>query len=418
MSGLRRVVVTGLGTVSPLGVGAALSWKNLLAGKSGIKKLDKFASMPCEVAGSVPRGKAAGEYDESLVAKEFRNSTSDFIKYALIAAHEAMKDSGYQPATDEQRERMGVAVGSAIGDVEEYRAASEILFQDGLRKVSPFVVPKMLSNMAAGNISISLGLRGPNHCVSTACAAGTHAVGDAFRFIQMGDADVMIAGGAECANSVPVCAFFARAKALCMDYSDDEPARASRPFDKTRAGFVLAEGAACLVLEEYEHAKKRGADIYAEVLGYGLSGDAHHITAPSPDGRGALLAMKTALRHACVEPGLIDYVNAHATSTPLGDAVENSAIQSLVDKGRVRVSSTKGATGHMLGAAGAIEAMFSVLALKHGVAPATLHLQNVDQGFDLNYVPHVPQDVKMKYALSNSFGFGGTNGSVLFGKLS
>lgn len=419
----RRVVVTGLGLVTPLGVGVKHVWNNILSGKSGITGLcERFSQLPCRIAGLVPRGSEEGEFDvDEWVHSSIKGATSPFIHYALSASKQALDDCGWVPNTDEERERAGVAIGSAMGHSDEIAKSSETLATRGYRRLSPFSITKLLPNLAAGQVSIAHGFRGPNHCVSTACTSGGHAIGDAFRFIKFGDADVMIAGGSESGVEPLNIALFSRCRAVATNFNDD-PERASRPFDKDRSGFVMGEGAGCMVLEEYEHAKARNAHIYAEVLGYGLGSDAFHVTAPSPDGRGAYTCMRNALKYSGLGVDDITYINAHATSTPLGDAIENSAIKRLFDENggdwsKLSVSSSKGHLGHMLGAAGAVEAILSCMAVHTNVIPPTANLENLSEGFDLNYVPLEPQEREVQAALSNSFGFGGTNAALIFKKI-
>ncbi|KAJ1759307.1 Mitochondrial beta-keto-acyl synthase [Coemansia sp. RSA 2523] len=426
----RRVVVTGLGMVSPVGVGVKHAWNNILAGRSGIQSLVAampdagFDAQPSQVAGIVPRTGtySDGQFDaQEWLAPGDTSRMAPFTQFATCAAQQALDDAEWTKVSDAQRERTGVCFGTGIGSLGDIEASHEQLRTGGARKVSPMFVPRILCNMAAGNISIRHGFCGPNHAVSTACTTGAHAIGDAMRFIQFGDADVMVAGAAEAPLLPLALAGFSKIKALALGFND-RPHAASRPFDRARAGFVIGEGAAALVLEELEHARSRGARIYAEICGYGLSGDAHHITAPPQDGAGAQRAMRRALQTASLRAADIDYVNAHATSTPLGDAIENRAIKAVFGSAasNLAVSSTKSATGHLLGAAGAIEAVFSVLAVAHDIAPPTLNLDNVDAdaGFDLNYVPHTPQERPVRAAMTNSFGFGGTNASLVFAKLS
>ncbi|KAI9479970.1 Mitochondrial beta-keto-acyl synthase [Coemansia sp. RSA 989] len=421
----RRVVVTGLGIVSPVGVGVKHAWHNIIAGKSGIGTLTAafpdagYEKMTSQVAGIVPRsgGYTKGAFDaqEWLIPGDSKRLAA-FSQFALCAAHQALQDAEWAEPTNEQRERTGVCFGTGIGSLEDIQTAHTQLQSGGARKVSPMFVPKILCNMAAGNISIRYGFYGPNHAVSTACTTGAHAIGDAMRFIQHGDADVMLAGATEAPLQPLAVAGFSKIKALALGFND-RPHAASRPFDRDRAGFVIGEGAAALVLEELEHARQRGARIYAEVCGYGLSGDAHHITAPPPDGAGAQRAMRRALSSAQMDPADISYINAHATSTPLGDAIESRAIMSVFGPiaSKLAVSSTKSATGHLLGAAGAVEAVFSILAVANNIVPPTLNLDNPD--FDLNYVPHSAQERSISAALTNSFGFGGTNAALVFAKL-
>ncbi|KAJ2686049.1 Mitochondrial beta-keto-acyl synthase [Coemansia spiralis] len=380
-----------------------------------------FERVQPQIGGVVPRagGRAAGAFDAGeWLAPGDAKRMALFSQYAVCAAEQALADAEWTSPSDEERERTGVCFGTGIGSLEDIVTNSAQFEAGGVRRVSPMFVPRVLCNMAAGNISTRRGLYGPNHAVSTACTTGAHAVGDAMRFIQYGDADVMIAGAAEAPLHPLAIAGFARIKALALGYND-RPAAASRPFDRGRAGFVVGEGAAALVLEELEHARRRGARIYAELCGYGLSGDGHHITAPPPDGAGAQRAMRRAIQTARIDPARIAYVNAHATSTPMGDEIENRAIKAVFrDPARLAVSSTKGATGHLLGAAGAVEAVFTVLAVHHNVAPPTLNLDAADAaaGFDLNYVPHTAQERVIDAALTNSFGFGGTNASLVFAK--
>ncbi|KAJ2162160.1 Mitochondrial beta-keto-acyl synthase [Coemansia sp. RSA 552] len=410
----RRVVVTGLGVVSPVGTGVSQAWAALLAGRSGIRSLASerpgagFEAMASQVAGMVAAADVPGRSQRQAA----------FSQYALSAAQQALEDAGWTDASDAQRERTGVCFGTGIGSLEDIVAGAAQLQAGGPRKVSPMFVPRILCNMAAGNISIHHGFYGPNHAVSTACTTGAHAIGDAARFIRYGDADVMVAGASEAPLQPLAIAGFARMKALALGFND-RPHAASRPFDRDRAGFVIGEGAGALVLEELGHARRRGAPIYAELRGYGLSGDGHHITAPPSDGAGAQRAMRRALQDARLDPASIAYVNAHATSTPLGDQIENHAIKAVFADAAasLAISSTKGATGHLLGAAGAVEAVFTVLALRNGVAPPTLNLDAPDAGFDLNYVPHTPQERPIAAALTNSFGFGGTNASLVFAQL-
>lgn len=417
----RRVVVTGLGIVSPIGCGWKEAWKNLCAGKSGIVGLTsgEFDGLPARVGGRVQ-----GFRPQEWLQPGDERKMAMFSQFAMGAGGEAIRDAGLDTvdattaaaaaATD--LNKFGVCCGSGIGSIEDIAKGALALEQGGYRKISPMMVPRLLVNMAAGHLSMRYGLRGPNHSPSTACTTGLHAIGDASRFIQYGDADVMLAGGTEACIHPLAVAGFARAKSLATSFND-EPARASRPFDARREGFVIGEGAGIVVLEEMEHAKRRNAKIYAEVLGYGLSGDAHHITAPPPDGAGAALAMQRALGNANISPDTVQYVNAHATSTPQGDVAEYRAIQSVIKGDKVLISSTKGATGHLLGAAGSVEAIFTILALHTGQIPPTLNLEEPDPEFGSNIVStfsdsQKPRDIQI--ALTNSFGFGGTNASICF----
>ncbi len=416
---MRRVVVTGIGLVTPLGLGTANVWRRLLAGESGLGSIQSFdvSDMPAKVAAQVPRGETKdGRFnaDDWVPAKDQRKM-DQFIVFALAAAQQAVEDSGWQPADDEGRERTGVMIGSGIGGLASIAETALTLAERGPRRVSPFFIPASLINLASGHVSIRYGFKGPNHAVVTACSTGAHALGDASRLIMLDDADVMVCGGAEAAICRLGLAGFAAARALSTAFND-EPTRASRPWDKDRDGFVMGEGAGVVVLEELEHAKRRGAKIYAEVIGYGMSGDAYHLTAPSEDGNGAFRAMRNALKRSGLAADQIDYVNAHGTSTPLGDEIELSAVKRLFGDHayKLSMSSTKSAIGHLLGAAGSVEAIFSILAIRDGVAPPTLNLDNPSEGCDIDLVPKVAKERKIRYALSNSFGFGGTNASLIF----
>lgn len=424
---MRRVVVTGIGLLTPLGQGRELTWKRILAGQSGAGRITAFdvSDYACKIACEVPRvdGRGGGgpdvegsfDPDQTMSAKD-RRRVDDFILYGIAAADEAVADSGWAPEDDEGRERTGVMIGSGIGGLGTIAETAIELHERGPRKVSPFFIPSALINLASGQVSIRHGFRGPNHSVVTACATGAHAIGDAARLIKYGDADVMVCGGAE-ASVVPVgIAGFIACRAMATAFNDT-PEKGSRPYDKDRDGFVMGEGAAVLVLEELEHAKARGAKIYAEVVGYGLSGDAYHITAPSEDGDGGYRAMKAALKDSGLTPADIDYVNAHGTST-MADGIELGAVERLLGDAAPgkAMSSTKSMTGHLLGAAGALEAAFAILAIRDQVAPPTINLDNPDVETVLDLVPHKAKPMKIDVAMSNSFGFGGTNASVIFKK--
>ncbi|MEK7244859.1 MAG: beta-ketoacyl-ACP synthase II [Pseudomonadota bacterium] len=416
---MRRVVVTGLGVVSPLGVGAKVNWDSLLAGRSGIRSIQSFdtSDLPAKIAGQVPRGETASGLfnpDDWIPPKDQRRM-DDFIIYGLAAAVQAIQDSGWKPEGEEDRCRTGVMIGSGIGGLPEIARTAIVVEAGQSRRVSPFFIPASLINLVAGHVSIRHGFKGPNHAVVTACSTGAHAIGDAARLIMWDDADVMVAGGTEAAVCRIGLAGFCAARALSTKFNDT-PERGSRPWDKDRDGFVMGDGAGIVVLEEYEHAKKRGAKIYAEIVGYGLSGDAHHITAPAPDGDGAQRCMKMALKRAEMNPEDIDYVNAHGTSTPLGDEIELNAVRRVFGDAayKLSMSSTKSSIGHLLGAAGAVEAIFSILAINDGVVPPTLNLDNPSDGIDIDLVPHRPKERKVRAVLSNSFGFGGTNASLVF----
>ncbi|TYZ56904.1 hypothetical protein PybrP1_006070 [[Pythium] brassicae (nom. inval.)] len=419
----RRVVVTGLGAVTPYGVGLQHSWEALLNSQSAITTIEKFdtAGLGCSIAGQVPRGDGehAFRVKDWANPKSLRSQDVDFIAFALAAAREAIQDSGWSPTSDAERERAGVAIGAAIGNVQDIADVGQLVAEKKYRRVSPFFIPRVLINLAAGHVSIEHGLkaRGPNHSCVTACATGSHSIGDAFRFIRHGDADVMVAGGTESTiNEITTCGFL-RSQALATKFND-RPTEASRPFDAQRDGFVMGEGAGVVVLEEYEHAKRRGARIYAEVRGYGLSGDSYHMTAPTDNGDGARRAMEAAVAQSGLALSDIGYINAHATSTPLGDRAENAAVKALfgTHAQHLGVSSTKGAIGHLLGAAGAVEAIFAIKALHHNVMPPTLNLNETTEEFTLNYVAKQPQEKELRAVLTNSFGFGGTNSSLCFSK--
>ena len=420
---MRRVVVTGLGMVTPLGCGVELIWRRLVAGESGAKRIERFdvSDLPCKIACTIPQGDGSdGTFnpDQWMEPKEQRK-VDDFIVYAMCAARQALDDAGWKPSNNEDQIASGVMIGSGIGGIEGIADAAIVLKEKGPRRISPFFIPGRIINLAAGYVSIEFGLKGPNHAVVTACSTGAHAIGDAGRLIALGDADVMVAGGTESPVNRMALAGFSALKALSNAFND-APTRASRPYDKDRDGFVMGEGAGVLVLEEREHAKRRGARIYAELTGYGLSGDAYHITAPAPDGDGALRCMNAAVRRAGVTPAEIDYINAHGTSTPLGDEIELGAVQRLVGNaaGRISMSSTKSSIGHLLGAAGAVEAIFSILAIRDNVAPPTLNLDHPSMATPIDLVAHRARKRDIDIALSNSFGFGGTNASLIFRRYS
>ncbi len=415
---MRRVVVTGLGLVTPLASGVEATWSRLIAARSGVRPIETFdvSDLPAKIAGNVPKGDAEGAFKATdyVEAKDLRKN-DEFIVYGIAAAAQAIADSGWEPASDEERERAGVLIGSGIGGLATIAETAVLLEKSGPRRVSPFFIPASLINLASGQVSIRYGLRGPNHSVVTACSTGAHAIGDASRLIRLGDADLMVAGGTEAALCRIGIAGFAACRALSTGFNDT-PERASRPWDRDRDGFVMGEGAGVVVLEELEHAKRRGARIYAEVKGYGLSGDAYHITSPAPEHEGAYRSMRAALRSAGMDAGEIDYVNAHGTSTPAGDELEFGAVKRLFGEAArdVSMSSTKSAIGHLLGAAGAVEAIFCILAMRDQVAPPTLNLDNPEEscvGIDL--VPHTARERSIRAALSNSFGFGGTNASLI-----
>jgi len=408
--------------VTPLACGVEPTWQRLLNAESGVRCVDRFdvSDLPARIAGQIPRGDGSdGTYnpDQWMEPKEQRK-VDEFIVFAMCAARQALDDAGWNPQSYEDQVATGVLVGAGIGGAGGIADTGVLLKERGPRRVSPFFVPGRIINMAAGYISIEHGLKGPNHSVVTACSTGSHAIGDAGRLVALGDADVMLAGGTESPINRISMAGFSAARALSTGFNDT-PARASRPYDKDRDGFVLSEGAGAMVLEEYEHAKRRGARIYAELIGYGLSGDAYHITAPSPDGDGAMRSMTAALRRAGISPAEVDYINAHGTSTPLGDEIELGAVQRLVGNaaGRLSMSSTKSSIGHLLGAAGAVEAIFSVLAIRDQVAPPTINLDNPSVDTPIDLVPHEAKKRNIQVALSNSFGFGGTNASLVFRSL-
>ena len=419
---MRRVVVTGMGLTTPLGNGVDINWKRLTSGVVGINKIENFdvSDLPCKIAGQVPSinndPEGGLDIDQWIEPREYKR-IDRFISYGIISAIQAIEDSGWKPQTENQKNKTGVILGSGIGGLETIANTTELLNSKGPRKVSPFFIPSALINLLSGQVSIRYGFKGPNHSVVTACSTGAHAIGDASRIIKYGDADVMIAGGAEAACCRIGMAGFAAARALSTNFND-QPSLSSRPWDQQRDGFVMGEGAGVVVLEERNHALARGAKIYAEIKGYGMSGDAHHITAPADNGDGGFRAMQSALTDANIKNSEIDYINAHGTSTPLGDMLELKAIRRLLgdNSSKTSISSTKSATGHLLGAAGAIEAIFSILSIVNQVVPPTNNLINPDEksaGFDL--VPIKAKKRIIKNVLSNSFGFGGTNASLLFG---
>jgi 3-oxoacyl-[acyl-carrier-protein] synthase II len=419
---MRRVVVTGLGMVTPLACGVESSWQRLIKGESGARRIENFdvSDLAAKIACQVPRGDGAnGSFnaDQWMEPKEQRK-VDDFIIFAMSAATQALDDAGWKPASYEDQIKTGVMIGSGIGGLTGIAETAIVLKERGPRRVSPFFIPGRLINLASGYVSIAHGLKGPNHAVVTACSTGAHAIGDAGRLIALGDADVMVAGGTESPISRIGMAGFVACRALSTSFNDT-PERASRPYDRDRDGFVMGEGAGVVVLETYEHAKARGARIYAELVGYGLSGDAYHITAPAEDGDGAVRCMRAAIGRAGVAPAEIDYINAHGTSTPLGDEIELGAVHRLVGNaaGRISMSSTKSSIGHLLGAAGAVEAIFSILAMRDGVAPPTINLDNPSVETPIDLVPHQAKKRDINTVLSNSFGFGGTNASLVFRRI-
>lgn len=419
---MRRVVVTGLGLVTPLGCGVEQSWDGIISSRSGLTGITHcdVSDLPVKVAGQVVRGTEIGQFNaDNYIEPKEQKKMDDFIHFAFGAATQAVEDAGITSLDEETALRTGVMIGSGIGGLHIIEETVLMMKEKGPRRVSPFFIPAALINLASGQISIKYGFKGPNHSVVTACSTGAHAIGDASRLIQFGDADIMLAGGTEATICRIGLAGFAAARALSTGYNDT-PTKASRPWDKGRDGFVMGEGAGVVVLEEYEHAKKRGAKIYAEVVGYGLSGDAHHITAPAPQHEGAGRAMAAALKRASLNPEDIDYVNAHGTSTPMGDELELQAVKNLFGDAayKLSMSSTKSAIGHLLGAAGAVEAIFSILAIRDQVAPPTLNLDDPSDGCDLDLVAHTAKERKIRAALSNSFGFGGTNASLVFRQIS
>ena len=415
---MRRVVITGLGAVTPLGGGVEQTWSRLIAGDSGARQVTGFQTddLACRIACTLPFGDGSdGTFnpDAWMEVKEQRK-VDPFIVYAMAAAGQALDDADWHPKSDRDQEATGVLIGSGIGGIGTIYDASVTLHEKGPRRISPFFIPGRIINLASGQVSIQHGLKGPNHAVVTACSTGAHAIGDASRLIALGDADVMVAGGTEAPVNRLSLAGFAACRALSTNFNDD-PTRASRPYDRDRDGFVMGEGAGIVVLEEYEHAKARGARIYAEVIGYGLSGDAYHITSPAPDGDGGFRCMTAAVKRAGIDPSEIDYINAHGTSTPLGDELELKAVERLLgaSAAKASMSSTKSAIGHLLGAAGAVEAIFSVLAIRDGVMPPTLNLDNPSVETAIDLIPHEAKRKRVDTVLSNSFGFGGTNASLL-----
>ncbi len=417
---MRRVVVTGMGLVTPLGHGVETSWKRLIAGENGFKNIDTFdvSDIPCKIAAYVPTtGEGAFDID-SVLDKKDQRKMDQFIHFGIAAADEAIEMSGIKDIIEAEAERIGVLIGSGIGGLPAIEKTVKLIEERGAKRVSPFFIPACLINLASGHVSIRHGLKGPNHSVVTACSTGAHAIGDAGRLISYGDADVMVAGSAEATICRTGMAGFAAARALSTSYNDT-PSRGSRPYDKGRDGFVMGEGAGIVVLEEYEHAKARGATIYGELVGYGLSGDAHHITAPASDGDGGYRAMESALRNAGLKTSDIDYINAHGTSTPLGDEIELGAVKRLFgeDAYKLSMSSTKSAIGHLLGGAGSVEAIFSLLAIRDQIAPPTLNLEDPSDACDIDLVPLKAKKREINAVLSNSFGFGGTNASVVMKKI-
>ena len=415
---MSRVVITGLGLLSSIGNNVSETWGNLIAGKSGIRKISSFdvSDLPCKIAGYISHNEKDEYYVDRSKYLETReiNRNDRFIQYGLIASKMAVEDAGLMTLDDKSKLRVGVSVGSGIGGLETIYNGSITLNEKGSRKISPFFIPSSLINLTSGQISIKFGFKGPNHSVVTACATGAHSIGDAAEMIKRGAAEIMIAGGSEAAVCKLGIAGFCAARSLSTKYND-QPTKASRPWDKDRDGFVIGEGAGIVVLEDYENAKKRGAKIYAELIGYGMSGDAHHITKPSEDGSGGFRAMSEALKMSSVNSDEINYINAHGTSTLIGDDIELSAIMRLTGgNDKIKISSTKSSIGHLLGAAGSVEAIITILSIKHNIVPATLNLYNPSHNFKVDLVPHNSIDHKVEIALSNSFGFGGTNAALLF----
>ena len=417
---MSRVVITGLGLVSSIGNNVSETWNNLITGKSGIKKISSFdvSDLPCKIAGYISHNEKDEYYVDRSKYLETReiNRNDRFIQYGLIASKMAVEDAGLMTLDDKSKLRVGVSVGSGIGGLETIYNGSITLNEKGSRKISPFFIPSSLINLTAGQISIKFGFKGPNHSVVTACATGAHSIGDAAEMIKRGAAEIMIAGGSEAAVCKLGVAGFCAARSLSTKYNE-QPDKASRPWDKDRDGFVIGEGAGIVVLEDYENAKKRGAKIYAELIGYGMSGDAHHITTPSEDGSGGFRAMSEALKMSSVNSDEINYINAHGTSTLIGDDIELSAIMRLTGgNDKIKISSTKSSIGHLLGAAGGVESIFSILSIKSSTLPPTLNLYNPSKDCNLDFIPHTSRNVNIDIALSNSFGFGGTNAALLFKK--
>ncbi len=420
---MKRVVVTGMGLITPLAAGLEKTWSKLISGESGINSIQSFdvTDLPVKIAGQIPRGTGDGQFNpDALMHHKDQRKIDDFILYAIAAADEAIKDSGWVPKDENEKNRSGVLIGSGIGGLQSIAKANDTLNDKGPRRMSPFFIPSCLINLASGQVSIKYGLKGPNHSVVTACSSGAHAIGDATRIIKAGEADLMIAGGAEAAICRLGIAGFAAARALSSNFNEN-PEAASRPWDNDRDGFVMGEGAGIVVLEDYERARNRGAKIYAEILGYGMSGDAYHITAPAEDGDGGYRAMEAAIKNSNINLSQIDYINAHGTSTPLGDQIELNSVLRLFGEKNIRslsMSSTKSSVGHLLGAAGAIEAIFSILASYNDIIPPTLNLENPCDGSEkIDLVPKVAKEKSVNLALSNSFGFGGTNASLIVGKV-
>lgn len=416
---MRRVVITGMGVVTPVGTGVEYAWKNIISGKSGVRKVDLFdaSDLASQIGGFPVHGTEPGQYNPDIsVDPREQRKMDKAILYGVVAAVEAVKDAGLDNYTGD-KERVGVSIGGGIGGLNTIYESCVELYTNGPRSISPFFIPKSIINMTSGQVSIKYGFKGPNISIVTACASGAHSIGEGARLIQHGDADIMVCGGSEGAVGKIGMAGFSAMKALST--RNDDPEGASRPWDKTRDGFIIAEGAGVLVLEEYEHAKARGAKIYAEVAGYGMSGDAHHITAPAEGGEGGMRAMKAALKDAGIKPEEVDYVNAHGTSTGLGDIGELTAVKTLfADAGNICMSSTKSMTGHLLGAAGAVEAIFCVLAIRDGIVPPTINLKDPEEMVgDFDLVPNKSKKHKVEVAISNSFGFGGTNASLVLKKI-